>query len=57
MRQELGIKPLENETLKKRRKEEDSDNDKKYQGRIVDEKEWIPPINDGWEIVKELKNG
>jgi hypothetical protein len=56
MRQELGIKPLENKTFKKRKTEED-DNIRKYQSRIVTEKEVVPLINDNWEIIKELKNG
>jgi site-specific recombinase XerD len=57
MRQELGMKPLENRTFKRRRKEENGNNNRKYQSRIVNEKELLPLINDNWEIIKELKDG
>ena len=57
MRQELGTRSMENKKIKKRKQEEDSNNHSKYQSRIANEKELVPLIDDGWEIVKELKNG
>jgi hypothetical protein len=57
MRQELGIKPLENKAFKKRKEEENGNNNRKYRSRIVNEKELLPLINDNWEIIKELKDG
>jgi integrase len=58
MREELGIKPLETKMVRKRkRNDEDCNSHKKYESKIIDEKELLSYIDDGWEIVKELKNG
>jgi hypothetical protein len=57
MREELGIKPLETRMVKLREKDEDGNNHKKYESKMVDEKELLSHIDDGWEIVKELKDG
>jgi integrase len=58
MRDELGIKPLETRAYKRREAEKDnSDNHGKYDSKIVDEKELLGLVEDGWEILKELNNG
>jgi integrase len=57
MREELGIKPTENKMVKYRREEKDSDDHKKYESKIVGEKELLSHIDNGWEIIKEMKNG
>jgi integrase len=57
MREELGIRPLETRMVKRKEKDEDYDNHKKYESKIVEEKELLPHIDDGWEIVRELKSG
>ncbi len=57
MREELGIKPIETKIVKYKREEKDYDNHKKYESKIVDEKKLLSHIDDGWEIVKEMKNG
>jgi integrase len=57
VREELGIKPFETRMVKRKEKDEDCDNHKKYESKIVEEKELLPHIDDGWEIIKELKNG
>jgi integrase len=56
MREELGIKPLETKVVRTR-KNEDCENHKKYQSKIVDEKRLLSYIDEGWEIIRELKNG
>jgi hypothetical protein len=33
-----------------------NNNGKLYQSKIIGEKELVPYIEDGWEIVKELRN-
>jgi integrase len=57
MREELGLKALETRMVKLREKDEDCNNHKKYESKMVDEKELLSHIDDGWEIVKELKDG
>jgi integrase len=57
MRKELGMKPLETRMVKRRKEDEDCDNRKKYESKIVEEKDLLPHIDDGWEIVRELKSG
>ena len=57
MREELGIKPLETKMVKNKEKNEDCDNHKKYESKIIDERALLSHIDDGWEIIKELKNG
>lgn len=32
-------------------------NGKPYQSKIIGEKELVPYVEDGWEIVRELNNG
>ena len=34
-----------------------SNNGKPYQSKIIGEKELVPCVEDGWEIVRELSNG
>jgi integrase len=57
VREELGIKPLETKMVKPKEKNEDCPNHKKYESKIVEENELLSSIDDGWEIVKELKDG
>ena len=57
MREELGMKPLETKMVKNKEKDEDCDNHKKYESKIVEEKELLSYLDNGWEIIKELKDG
>jgi integrase len=56
IKQELGIKQLETRIVMPK-KHDDNNNHKKYESKIVEEKELLSHIDDGWEIVKELKSG
>ena len=56
IKQELGIKPLETRIVKYK-EDKDCSNHKKYESKIVDEKELLSHIDEGWEIIRELKNG
>jgi integrase len=56
MREELGIKPLETRMVKQKKKEADC-NLKPYKSKIAEEEELVNYIEDGWEIVRELRNG
>jgi len=57
IREELGIKPLEAKMVRQREGEEDCGNHKKYESKIVDEKDLLSYIDEGWEIIRELKDG
>jgi len=58
LRKELGIKPLEWRTVKYKKKSEGSNpnNCRRYETKIVSESKLIPYLDEGWDIVKELKN-
>jgi len=56
MREELGIKPLETRMVKHKKKEADC-NIKPYKSKIAEEEELVNYIEDGWEIVRELRDG
>lgn len=61
MREELGIKPLQTKPIKyleKNNSENCSNNNcNRYESKIVLEKELLPYLNEGWDIVKEFRNG
>jgi integrase len=61
MREELGIRPLNMKPTKYRKENESVDcnnnNCKKYESKIVSENELLPYLDEGWDMVKELKNG
>jgi integrase len=58
MRQELGIKPLETKTVRYKRKKDNVENGDcaRYENKVISESELVGYLNQGWEIVKELKN-
>ena len=58
LRKELGIKPLETKTVKNKKTNENSNpnNCRRYETKIVSEGELVPYLDEGWDIVKELKN-
>jgi hypothetical protein len=56
IKKELGIKQLETRIVMPK-EQDDNNNHKKYESKIVEEKELLSHIDDGWEIVKELKSG
>ena len=43
--------------IKKRTMPQSITNGKPYQSKIIDEKELVPYMEDGWEIIRELSNG
>jgi hypothetical protein len=61
MREELGINPLKTKMVKYRKNEENGDcsdgNCGRYETKIVTEKELVPHLDEGWNLVKELKSG
>jgi hypothetical protein len=58
VQEELGIKPLETKMVRKRRRNnEGCDNHKKYESKIIEEQELVSHIDEGWEIIRELKGG
>lgn len=61
MREELGINPLKTKMVKYRKNEENGDcsdgNCKRYETRIITEKQIVPHLDEGWNLVKELKSG
>jgi integrase len=61
MREELGINPLKTKMVKYRKNDEEDDcsdgNCRKYERRIVTEKELLPHLDEGWSLVKELRSG
>jgi integrase len=61
MREELGINPLKTKMVKYRKNDEEDDcndgNCRKYERRIVTEKELVPHLDEGWDLVKELRSG
>ena len=57
MREELGIKPLNMKPAGYRKGSDCNSNCKKYESKIVSEKELLPYLNQGWDIIKELRNG
>jgi len=56
IREELGIKPLESRIVKRRNEDIDCD-EKPYRSKIIEEKELVQHVEEGWEIVRELRNG
>lgn len=60
MREELGIRPLETRMIKHRKEDEPTDcgngNCRQYETKIVSEKQLLQYLDQGWDIVKELKN-
>jgi integrase len=61
MREELGINPMKTKMVKYRKNDERDDcsngNCRKYETRIVTEKELVPRLDEGWDLVKELRSG
>ena len=59
IRHELGIKPLEWKTVKYKKTNESSNSNDciRYETKIVSESELLPYLNEGWDIVRELRNG
>ena len=59
LRQELGLKELETKMVKYRKVHNSANraNCRRYQSKIVNEDELLLYVNEGWDIVKELKNG
>jgi integrase len=61
MRQELGIKPIKTKMAKPRDPDEADDcpngNCRKCETKIVPENELVPHLDEGWDMVKELKSG
>jgi len=61
MRQELGINPLETKMVKYRKNDEKDDcsdgNCRRYETKIVTENELLTYLDEGWDLVKELKSG
>jgi len=57
IREELGLRPFRTKLVKYREKSIDCVNDdcQKYESKIVHEEELLPYLNEGWDIVKELK--
>jgi integrase len=56
IREELGLRPLETRMVKYRKENNNSTNCKKYETKIVSENELLPYLDEGWNIIKELKN-
>lgn len=57
MREELGIKPLRTKTVKYKKNVDLNKNDcPKFDTKIVSENQLVPYLNEGWDIVRELKN-
>jgi len=58
LRQELGIRPLETKTVRYKTKEDDAENGNgaRYENKLISENELVHHLNQGWKIVKELKN-
>lgn len=58
MREELGIKPLETRMIKNSKKKGPTDckngHCAKFETKIVTEKQLLPYLNDGWDLVREL---
>lgn len=58
MREELGIKPLETRMVKNRKKKGPTDckngHCARFETKIVTEKQLLPYLNDGWDLVREL---
>ena len=61
MREELGINPMKTKMVKYRKNDEKDDcsngNCRRYETRIVTEKELVPHLDEGWDLVKELRSG
>jgi len=61
MREELGINPIKTRIVKYRKNDEEEDcsdgNCIKYETKIVTEKQLVPHLDEGWNLVKELKSG
>jgi len=57
MREELGIKPLEVKTVKHRDKSTDCNGGRPYESKIVSENELLPYLDEGWDIIKEFRDG
>jgi hypothetical protein len=61
MRQELGINPLETKMVKYRKNDEKDDcgdgNCRRHETKIVTENELLTYLDEGWDLVKELKSG
>ena len=55
MRKELGIKPLSIKLEKP--KENEASDCKQYESKIVSENELLPYLDEGWDVVKEFRNG
>lgn len=56
MREELGINSL-NLKMEKPKEEANNGNCRLYESRIVLEEELLPYLDEGWDIVKEFKDG
>jgi hypothetical protein len=61
MRQELGINPMETKMVQYRKNDEKDDcsdgNCRRYETKIVTENELLTYLDEGWDLVKELKSG
>jgi len=60
IREELGLKQLGAKMVKYKEgvsNDCNSSNCKIYESKIVSEEELIPYLDEGWDVVKELKNG
>lgn len=59
-KEELRIKPLEMKPARYQEENNSSDcNDscKQYESKIVTESELLPYLDEGWDVIKEFRNG
>jgi hypothetical protein len=61
MREQLGINPMKTKIVKYRKNDEKDDcsggNCKRYETKIVTENKLLTHLDEGWNLVKELKSG
>lgn len=56
MREELGLKPLKTRNANPKNEYENC-HEKPYKSKIIEEEQLIQHVEEGWEVVKELRNG